>query len=86
VAIVDGGPKVITFVVDGKLCDGGDFRQFGWGRFNPTFRGPQGGTDLRIAPGLSGSVKAVRLYGRALRTSEVVGNYQHGRQSDEVQP
>ncbi len=35
VAIVDGGPKIITFVVDGKLNDGGDHRQFGWGRFNP---------------------------------------------------
>lgn len=28
--IVDGGPSIITFVVDGKLADGGDHRQFGW--------------------------------------------------------
>ncbi len=33
--IVDGGPKIIMFVIDGILCDGGDDRQFGWGRFNP---------------------------------------------------
>ena len=36
--IVDGGPKIISFVVDGVLCDGGDYRQFGWGRFNAALR------------------------------------------------
>ncbi|MCD6286209.1 MAG: hypothetical protein J7M39_09900, partial [Anaerolineae bacterium] len=39
VAIVDGGPKVISFVVDGKFNDGGEARQFGWGRYNPNLRG-----------------------------------------------
>lgn len=38
VAIVDGGPKVISFVVDGKFNDGGEFRQFGWGRYSPNLR------------------------------------------------
>jgi hypothetical protein len=77
-AIVDGGPKLILFVVDGALCDGGDFRQFGWGRFNPNYRGPQGGATLRIGPKLDGQVLGVRLYGRALRTSEAIGNFRHG--------
>ncbi len=36
--IVDGGPKLITFIVDGVVCDGGEYRQFGWGRFNPHLR------------------------------------------------
>ena len=36
--VVDGGPKIITFFVDGVLCDGGDYRQFGWGRFSPGLR------------------------------------------------
>ena len=36
--VVDGGPKIITFVIDGVLCDGGDDRQFGWGRFSPQLR------------------------------------------------
>ena len=33
--IVDGGPKVISVVVDGVLCDGGDDpnRKYGYGRF-----------------------------------------------------
>ncbi len=39
VVIVDGGPKVIMFVIDGVLCDGGDDpnRKYGWGRFHQTF-------------------------------------------------
>lgn len=75
---VDGGPKIITFVVDGVLCDGGDARQFGWGRFSPTLRGPNGSGTLRIAPKMSGSVQVLRIYARALRTSEAVGNCQAG--------
>jgi hypothetical protein len=74
VITVDGGPKIITFVVDGVLCDGGDERQFGWGRFSPTLRTPTGAATLKVAP----AVRAVRLYGRALRTSEAVGNFRAG--------
>lgn len=74
VITVDGGPKIITFVVDGVLCDGGDQRQFGWGRFSPTLRAPNGSETLRIAT----SVRSLRLYSRALRTSEAVGNFRAG--------
>lgn len=70
-AIVDGGPKIVSFVVDGVLCDGGQTRQFGWGRFSPHFRGPTAVATVRI----NAAVKRLRLYGRALRTSEAVGNY-----------
>lgn len=72
--IVDGGPKIITFVIDGKLCDGGDARQFGWGRFSPRLQSPNGGRELRIAP----AVLRLRLYGRYLRTSEMIGNFRSG--------
>jgi len=75
VVIVDGGPKIITFVVDGLLCDGGDFRQFGWGRFNPQLRHVNGAATLRIGPTLAGEMEQLRLYQRALRTSEAVANY-----------
>ncbi len=77
--VVDGGPKIITFIVDGKLCDGGDYRQFGWGRFSPNLKSVNGDTLLRIAPGLNGKMTALRIYDRYLRTSEVIGNYQAGR-------
>jgi hypothetical protein len=74
VITVDGGPKIITFVVDGILCDGGDQRQFGWGRFSPTLRAPNGSSVLTMG----GGVQSLRLYQRALRTSEAVGNFQAG--------
>ena len=82
VIIVDGGPKIISFVVDGVLCDGGDQRQFGWGRFSPNLRapnpdpGPEPGRKpgLRLGP----SVNSLRIYNRALRTSEAVGNWRAG--------
>ncbi len=72
---VDGGPKIITFVVDGILCDGGETRQFGWGRFSPILRTPNS-SSLRIAPSMKGSIKSLRIYNRAIRTSEAVGNFQ----------
>ncbi len=40
----------LLFVVNGVLCDGGDFRQFGWGRYNPWLRGVAGAETLRIGP------------------------------------
>ncbi|MBN1933201.1 MAG: exo-alpha-sialidase [Anaerolineae bacterium] len=67
--IVDGGPRVIVWVFDGRLNDGGEARQFGWGRFSPHLRGVNGDSMLRIAP----AVCALRLYGRARRVSELGG-------------
>ena len=58
--VVDGGPKIITFIVDAVLCDGGDFRQFGWGRFNPQLRHVNNTNKNRvIAPGSQGGEEIV---------------------------
>jgi hypothetical protein len=73
--IVDGGPKIITFVVDGILNDGGDARQFGWGRFSPNLRTAAGGPDLRIA---NKTVQALRIYNRYLTTSETIAAFRAG--------
>lgn len=70
-AIIDAGPKIISFVVDGRLNDGGDSRQFGWGRFNPNLRSIDGTSRLRIGD----RVRGVRIYDRALRISEVIAAY-----------
>ncbi len=78
VANVDTGPKIITFIVDGSLCDGGDSRQFGWSRFSPNLRDVNGGKALRIGPSLNGRIDRLRIYNRYLRTSEAVGNYRAG--------
>ncbi len=81
VAIVDPGPRIITFVVDGRLCDGGPWRPYGWGRY-PVPVGNVGGSGrLKVAPQFHGQILAVRVYGRYLRTSEAVGNYRAGLQA-----
>lgn len=72
---VDGGPKIITFIVNGRLCDGGEARQFGWGRPNLNLQDIHGGQVLRIDPSFKGRIHHLRIYDRYLRTSEAIGNY-----------
>jgi hypothetical protein len=72
---VDGFAKVIWYVIDGALCDGGTERQFGFGRFNPTFKDVGGGRTLQVAPRLHGELKRLHIYDRALLTSEAVSNF-----------
>lgn len=74
VITVDGGPKIITYLIDGILCDGGNERQFGWGRYSPTLRTPNGSKSLKI----DASIQRLRIYNRPLTTSEAVGNFNAG--------
>ena len=54
--VVDGGPRVISFIIDGVLCDGGAFRQFGWGRFSAALRHVnRSDKNPIIAPGSTGT-------------------------------
>jgi hypothetical protein len=76
--LVDAGPKIISFVIDGRFNDGGEARQFGWGRFSPDLRTPHGAKDLLLAPSFRGTLRSLRLYGRALLVSEVIGNGRAG--------
>jgi hypothetical protein len=64
--IIDGGPKIVMFVVNGTLCDGGDTRQFGWGRFSNNLRDLNGAAEALI----SERVRAARIHDRALRIFE----------------
>jgi len=79
VAIVDGGPKIVTWVVDGVLCDGGEKRQYGWTRFPAALGDVSGRKEVSLAPMLNGRIGGLRLYNRYLRTSEAVGNFRAGR-------
>lgn len=72
--LVDGGAKAILFVVDGVLCDGGDARAFGYGRFSDMFKDVSGGPELRMARRLEGKLHRLRVYDRCLRVSEAIGN------------
>lgn len=76
--IVDGGPKIVTFVVDGVLCDGGTARSKGWHRFAREIGDVSGLTDVNIDPGLTSTLHELRVYDRYLRTAEAVGNYHAG--------
>lgn len=78
VANVDAGPRIITFIIDGMLCDGGQARQFGWGRFDADLCLADLGGSLRVVPGFGGRIHHLRIYNRSLRTSEAVGNYRAG--------
>jgi hypothetical protein len=72
---VDGGPHIFSFIIDGRFCDGGEWRQFGWGRFSPNLRHVQGANVLRIAPWVQGHIHSLRVYNRILRTAEAVGDF-----------
>lgn len=71
-AIIDSGPGVILWVIDGVLCDGGDQRQFGWGRISPNLQHVNGDKTLRIAPDGGVQFEYVEIHTRALRVSELV--------------
>ncbi len=73
--IVDAGPKVMSVVVDGVLCDGVDDRQFGWSRFHPDLLDANGAKQATLAPTLNGTLSTLRLYNRPPLTSEAVGNW-----------
>jgi hypothetical protein len=78
VFIVDGGPKIVTVIIDGVLNDGGAVRDYGWGRFDRSLGDVNGLVQAKFAPALFGSIKLMRIYNRYLRTSEAVGNWRAG--------
>ena len=57
VVTVDGGPKIVTFVIDGTLNDGGPVRQYGWGRFKPELSDVNGSPRAVLAKPLLGELK-----------------------------
>ncbi len=78
VANVDAAARVISFVVDGVLCDGGEARPFGWHRLRGSLGDVSGSGTLRIAPAWQGRLKRLRMYSRFLRTSEAVAHFHAG--------
>jgi hypothetical protein len=76
--IVDAGPRIIHFVVDGRSCDGGDARAYGWGRYERPLGDVRGSGVLRLGPSLHGEITRLRVYDRYLRTSEAIANFHAG--------
>jgi len=74
VIIIDARPQVVMTLVDGQLCDGGERRQYGWGRWEQGLRQVTG-DQIRLDPSISGRVHSLTVYGRPLRVSEAVSLY-----------
>ncbi|MBN2853255.1 MAG: exo-alpha-sialidase [Clostridia bacterium] len=70
--IIDGGPKVIYYVINGRFNDGKE-KQYGFGRFSDKFSHMNGNRNIT----LHDRVEKVRIYDRAILTCEAVGNYIH---------
>ena len=86
VVVADGGPRIISFVIDGVLCDGGGARPFGWGRFSPYLDNVNGSETLRVAPDLNGEIHYLRIYDRYLLTAEAIANFRAGRAENMRRP
>lgn len=68
---VDGATNTITFFRDGCIDDGGDDRQFGWGRISPHFRNTCTGPTLEI-PGHPGArLTSLAILPRPLTAAEI---------------
>jgi len=78
IVTVDGGPKIISFIVDGILNDGDNYRQWGWGRYSPNLHDINSAKTLTIGKNVNGQINNVRIYNRALLTSDAIGNYNSG--------
>ncbi len=72
--IVDGGPKLLSVVVDGRLCDGGssDLRRYGYGRFHQTVFRSRGRVEPREEIGDVSGARRLRILPRALPGTELL--------------
>jgi len=70
---------LITVLIDGRVCDGGTSRQFGWGRFDPKI-GDVSGTGTIVTDLAGVTIDSLRIYNRTLRTTEVIQNYRAGQE------
>jgi hypothetical protein len=80
-AIVDAGPKVILWVIDGQLNDGGSERPFGWGYFYPHLNDLNAAPTAQVAPSLRGEISELRVYNRALYVNEAAANHRAANNS-----
>jgi hypothetical protein len=78
VFICDYSAAIISVILNGQYCDGGVSRQYGWGRMPLEADAVNGA----VVAELCDDVKMIRLYGRAIRTSEAVANFRSGAEND----
>jgi hypothetical protein len=71
---VDAKAKMVTFVINGILWDGG-VRPFGYARFNPFMYDVNGEATVSFSPSFKGTIKLFRVYNRFLFTTEAIHNF-----------
>lgn len=76
VVTYDASARVLMFLVDGKLLDGGTERARGWLRVGRQLGSIHGRDHFEIAPNLHGELRLLRIYDRPLRTSEAIANHE----------
>jgi hypothetical protein len=74
----DAGPRILMFVADGVLCDGGPDRLQGFTHVAPAV-GDINGKDA-VPLRISDAIRTLRVYDRPLRTSEAVANHRASRE------
>ncbi|MGI6280198.1 MAG: sialidase family protein [Acutalibacteraceae bacterium] len=74
--IVDGCSGIISFVVDGLFCDGGEKRDYGFGRIDTKMKDVAGKGFFTLGKAAS-EIKLLRFYDRYILTAEAVGNYRY---------
>jgi len=76
---VDGAAKVVSIMVDGVMSDGGvGERPYGWGRLHLFLKDLNDTYKCKVDPDFKGDIKHIRVYGRYLRTSEAISNFNAG--------
>jgi len=78
VITIDGGPKIISFVINGEFNDGGKERQFGFGRIHPALNSINTAETITFSDSPLDRLRNFRVYTRALLTCESVGLYESG--------
>ncbi|MDA0196094.1 MAG: hypothetical protein O2951_13795 [Bacteroidetes bacterium] len=77
---IDGAAKIATIIVDGVLSDGSpSTRDYGWGRIYPYLQDQNDTNICTFDKGFDGTIHHIRVYNRALRTSEAIANFNAGQ-------
>ena len=76
---LDGAANIATIIVDGVLSDGSpETRDYGWGRIYPYLKDLNDTNITTLNKDFKGKIHHLRVYNRALRTSEAIANYNAG--------
>jgi hypothetical protein len=76
---IDGAAKIASVVVDGVLSDGSiQTREYGWSRIYPYLKDLNDTNICSIDEEFDGTIHHIRVYDRALRTSEAIANFNAG--------